>query len=267
MYIHSDKYKCSECEKCFRGKRDLSRHRQIHSGEKPFGCSVCGKRFTRADSLTVHSRIHSGDKPCKCSLCDKSFSASGHLRYHERCIHSNVRPHSCSYCGKQFATVTDMKCHVRVHIGAKSYSCRHCSEEFIWHHQLKEHLLKSHNEGTWFTCHICQKKFIFKSKLKRHIQRHEGVKSYVATNVQNDSVQHVNWNVISQFTQTSDSSAVSCAMWCSNVKKVASNILRNVPLCVTPLLWCYFDLHDGSHGCISFVHIFHPFPFNVLLCR
>ena len=46
-------------------------------------------------------------------------------------------------------------------------------------YQLKTHLLKSHNEGTWFTCHICQKKFSHSGNFKRHLFRHEGVKPYV----------------------------------------------------------------------------------------
>jgi len=56
--------------------------------------------------------------------------------------------------------------------------------------QLKAHLLKSHNEGTWFTCHICQKKFSRSGDLKEfsrrgdlkvHLHRHEGVKPYVCS--------------------------------------------------------------------------------------
>jgi len=78
-----------------------------------------------------------------------------------------------------FKTTDNLMHHVRVHAATKECSCRHCSESFRWHHQLKSHLLKSHNEGTWFTCHICQKKFSHKCDLKEHIRRHEGVKPYV----------------------------------------------------------------------------------------
>ena len=207
MNIHSDKYKCSVCGKRCYSRQSLTGHRRTHSGEKPFGCSVCGKRFTMvaqltvhnrihsgvkvykcslcdkafnvSSSLTVHMRVHTGEKPFKCPLCDKSFRQSCNLQSHKRHAHSNSRQLSCPYCGKQFVTVTDVERHVRVHTGVKPFWCRHCSETFKSHHQLKVHLLKSHNEGTWFTCHICRKKFSLNGHLKQHMQRHEGVKPYV----------------------------------------------------------------------------------------
>jgi len=61
----------------------------------------------------------------------------------------------------------------------QSHTHRHCSDCFRQLGHLKRHLLKSHNEGTWFTCNICQKKFSCSSILKTHILRHEGVKPYV----------------------------------------------------------------------------------------
>jgi len=53
---------------------------------------------------------------------------------------------------------------------------------FRWHDRLKAHLLKSHNEGTWFTCDICQQKFATRGELKQHSRRrHERVKPYVCS--------------------------------------------------------------------------------------
>ena len=190
----------------------------MHSGEKPFECSVCGKRFSDAGHLTVHSRIHSGDKPYKCSVCVKSFSRSCDLRRHERYIHSNVRPHLCSYCGKPFKTVTEVAQHVQVHTGAKPYSCRHCSECFGRHLQLTTHLLKSHDEGTWFTCYICQKKFSLNGSLKQHMQRH-GVKPYVCDEcpMRFYTAGELKLHQPVHFVVWLDSFAVSYVMRCSNV--------------------------------------------------
>ena len=95
---------------------------------------------------------------------------------------SNRRPYHCPYCGKLFKTNIELKHHVRIHTYTKLYSCRHCSDCFRWLDQLKAHLLKSHNEGTWFTCDICQQQFITRDNLKLHsLRRHEGVKPYVCS--------------------------------------------------------------------------------------
>jgi len=149
--IHTGKYRCTECGRCCGSSYDLSRHRQIHSGEKPFQCIVCTKRFAQAGSLVVHNRIHSGEKPYKCHMCDKAFSQSAHLYTHMK-VHTGDkpynRPYHCPYCEMLFNTNMDLKCHVRIHTDAKPYSCRHCSERFTTHYQFKTHMLKSHNEGT-----------------------------------------------------------------------------------------------------------------------
>jgi len=108
--------------------------------------------FSQSTHLNSHMRVHTGDKLYKCSLCNKSFRDSGTLQRHKRHVHSNRRPHDCRYSGKLFKTSGELKRRVRIHTGAKPYSCRHCSDCFTFAEQLKTHLLKSHNEGSWFTC-------------------------------------------------------------------------------------------------------------------
>jgi len=126
-------------------------------------------------------RVHTRDKPYKCSLCDRSFSDSSNLQSHKRHVCSNRKTYHYPYCGKLFKTNTKLQLHTRIHTGAKPYSCRHCPERFTWRDQLKTHLLKSNNEGTWLTCNICQKKFTYSANLKKHLRRHEGVKPYVCS--------------------------------------------------------------------------------------
>ena len=102
------------------------------------------------------------------------------------CTDTNVvftatEDHICPYCGKLCKIKGNLRHHVRIHTGAKPYSCRHCSQRFTHYGQLKTHLLKSHNEGTWLTCRICQKKFTHSGHFKTHLRRHEGVKPYVCS--------------------------------------------------------------------------------------
>jgi len=80
-----------------------------------------------------------------------------------------------------FKTNTEVKQHVRIHTDTKPYSCRHCSDRFMWSHQLKRHLLVSHDEGTWLVCNICQKKFVRSCDLQRHFLRHKSFKPYVCS--------------------------------------------------------------------------------------
>ena len=38
-------FKCTQCDKSFKVKMDLSKHFRIHSGEKPLKCKYCEQNF------------------------------------------------------------------------------------------------------------------------------------------------------------------------------------------------------------------------------
>jgi len=165
------------------------------------------------------------------------------VKAHERRIHSNVRPHDCPYCRKLFKTARDVKIHARVHTGAKPYSCKHCPQKFRRLDLLKTHLLKSHNEGTWFTCHICQKKFSFKGNLKlsNTCSDMKVWSRMCAMNAQSVSVQQMNWNNISnisQFTLTTNSSVVFYATDSSYIFAMLSSTSRCVLLYTVSAPFC-----------------------------
>ncbi len=61
-------FACDLCALSFNRQHDLKRHRDTHTGEKPFFCNGgCGKTFTRKDALKRHQVRHSRVLPS--SVC------------------------------------------------------------------------------------------------------------------------------------------------------------------------------------------------------
>lgn len=54
------KYRCDECSKAFTRSDMLTRHKRLHSGDRPFQCNECKQEFSRSDHLSTHMRTHTG---------------------------------------------------------------------------------------------------------------------------------------------------------------------------------------------------------------
>uniref|UniRef100_A0A8C5WBH8 Uncharacterized protein n=1 Tax=Leptobrachium leishanense TaxID=445787 RepID=A0A8C5WBH8_9ANUR len=166
-------FACSECEKCFRSKVDLTVHKRNHTGGKPFACSECRKGFKTKGELTVHKRNHTGEKPFACSECGKCFKTKGELTVHER-VHTGERPFACSECGKGCNTKGELTKHEKIHTGEKPFKCFGMKGALTKHERI-------HTGEKPFVCSECGKRFKTKGELTVHERIHTGEKSYACS--------------------------------------------------------------------------------------
>ncbi|MED6264493.1 hypothetical protein CHARACLAT_015549 [Characodon lateralis] len=105
-------YPCPICGKCFAKNSYLTKHKRIHTSEKPFVCDQCGKAFSNTSYLANHKKTHSGMKPFACLICGKVFTQQIHVTDHMR-IHTGEKPFPCTTCGKFFRQKSSLNKHLR----------------------------------------------------------------------------------------------------------------------------------------------------------
>ncbi|KAG7222206.1 hypothetical protein INR49_016620, partial [Caranx melampygus] len=134
-------FSCSQCNKGFLCKYSLQKHERLHQGPSNL-CTICGKSFSKA-GLTRHIQMHKGEKNYLCTTCGKSFLSSGELLLHNR-SHTGELPYTCTHCGKGFSCKSHLIVHTRSHTGERPYLCSECPKRFLTLNCLKRHTL-SHN--------------------------------------------------------------------------------------------------------------------------
>ena len=72
------------------------RHKNIHTGDKPFVCDQGDKKISLKATFVNHQRVHSGEMPYKCDLCDARFSQRSSLVSYQR-THTAEKPYNEIY--------------------------------------------------------------------------------------------------------------------------------------------------------------------------
>jgi|SRR5579863_7146630 uncharacterized Zn-finger protein len=151
--VKNKNYSCTECEKSFVNKHNLTQHMHLHTGKNLFQCTLCTKQFNYNANLQRHMVIHTGDRPYACDICNKEFSQSGVLHRHMR-THIKEKPHPCSYCNKKFTDKNNRNKHIlEIHVGIKPFSCDICNKEFSQNGNLQRHMVTHINEKPLKTYH------------------------------------------------------------------------------------------------------------------
>ncbi|KAL6116802.1 uncharacterized protein ACO6RY_14744 [Pungitius sinensis] len=162
-------FACSQCNKGFLCSYSLKQHQRLHEGPAHL-CTVCGKSFSKA-GITRHMQMHKGERNYLCTTCGKCFLSSGELLLHTR-SHTGETPYTCTHCGKGFSSKSHLSVHTRSHTGERPYGCGECPKRFLTLNCLKRHTL-SHNGLKPFKCPSCEREFSQQGNLKRHLATHK----------------------------------------------------------------------------------------------
>ena len=139
-------FPCNECSRRFSSKQERDDHNLIHTKDRPHSCPVCDKTFRQKSTLRRH-RLQHEEKRYVCSVCEKAFALRQYLVRHER-LHSGEKPFQCHKCGQKFSQSENLSKHVRlIHQRETNFVCEDCGEGFVQEYYLKRHRAVSHKEN------------------------------------------------------------------------------------------------------------------------
>ena len=135
----SFKYKCRFCQKTFRTKNGLYKHKLYHTVGLRYMCPNCDKGFMFFGQYREHKNVHTSSTknrfPCR-EGCDKSYSSTRARNYHEQ-HHKKLKivckvkdPKDGSKCGYTFTSRQGYNVHFRGYHGPGWDSL--CGRNFIW---------------------------------------------------------------------------------------------------------------------------------------
>lgn len=168
---------CDICGKPFTQSGNMMRHRQRHSGIKPYACQEhdCTATFYTQKELTSHNICHTGRMPCICEVCGRPCRDRGVLTAHMR-RHTGERPAKCDVCGKAFYSFHDLNVHAVSHTSLRPFVCDVCGSTFQRKKALRVHKLL-HSEQRKYSCKLCSKSFAQSGGLNAHMRTHESARA------------------------------------------------------------------------------------------
>lgn len=198
------RHQCSICLKAFARPWSLSRHRLVHSTDRPFVCTDCGLAFRLASYLRQHRRVHGAlsllaPLPAAAKKDDKAAAAGGRTSGRgpeggegaERGAAAEGGPGGqnggeaaparapageprfwCPECGKGFRRRAHLRQHGVTHSGARPFQCVRCQREFKRLADLARHAQVHAGGPAPHPCPHCSRRFSRAYSLLRHQRCH-----------------------------------------------------------------------------------------------
>ena len=165
------RYQCGDCGKSFASNGVLSKHKMLHTNERPFRCTACPKSFVQKSHLKVHEVQHMGKRPFLCLECGKGFTTKQHLKAHRELHTGTQRWFQCSECESKYRRQADLKTHMRIHTGETPYNCQQsgCGKSFRSLRSLENHE-RVHTGIKPYHCGTCHKPFTTAAGLRQHFK-------------------------------------------------------------------------------------------------
>lgn len=161
-----ENWPCNQCEKTFRTKFSVERHKTQTHVMVQFQCDYCLKKFKNKYGLTFHIFGHN---KVPCEICNKKYNRKNfksHMQMHEKTfyqcdkcaktlkIKANLGTHmkkmhshgeySCGICYRKFHDMKTILQHNRVHIGVRQWKCEYCEKITTQKYNLTKHVEAMH---------------------------------------------------------------------------------------------------------------------------
>lgn len=196
------RHQCSICLKAFARPWSLSRHRLVHSTDRPFVCPDCGLAFRLASYLRQHRRVHgtlsllaslpsagkkddkaagartSGKGPEGGEGAECGGASAGGEGGQDGGDAAPARPPAgeprfwCPECGKGFRRRAHLRQHGVTHSGARPFQCVRCQREFKRLADLARHAQVHAGGPAPHPCPHCPRRFSRAYSLLRHQRCH-----------------------------------------------------------------------------------------------